>query len=380
MEAIRIKPRNFKKVTTPEGLEHVFKKYVNLQNVFLKDNGDVAPLRVVEMNDDLTLLVRHENVIKGDSVHLFTILSRYLGFDADVIERRENNGDGMHYLLKVTTCHIAQDVRESERYNSTGWDMYVGHMTTLKVVENPESIMRGVSSQLFFKECEKSLESYGYRKIFFANQKDLPGEARFAHETKTEILVGDLADTAKVFDLDQDYFKRRMDVRDDIIKRFAQLNEQYRSLTVRPIGYRTIDGRNFTIGYIEVAADRELGQEDIDVIDAAVEKTYRKIRDANQVVSEERIKVVDISLGGVRLLIDNLKLVQNLSSQEFVLLSLVFKLQQPIRISGSIAYIVKVDEKFFHVGIAFKGSDFGQKVKGLIQSHIEKCRKDSAPH
>ncbi|MFC1670576.1 PilZ domain-containing protein [Spirochaetota bacterium] len=115
-------------------------------------------------------------------------------------------------------------------------------------------------------------------------------------------------------------------------------------------------------------------ESEIESIDNLTIKTCDKIRDANQQNQDINGRVLNISPSGAMIRCSDGEFVKKLAKQNWTIFALIFKLQQPMRISGEVIYIYESGDSFI-IGIHFKGSGFGSKTSKLIEKYIKEHKR-----
>lgn len=371
MKITKNRKREFQSVSRPEGIERILSNYVNFNELYEKNSMEKIPVIFISRLNDTTLLLNFNNKIESDELKIYTIGNRYMEFDLQMIKKVESH-NGNNYIMRINKCKIANDKRRSERFDSSDWNLHVNHITAMNVQEDPIDIINSVKFQVFFQNCVKDLDEYDLKKTFLKNDENLSVEMRYAIETKGSLYIDDFNKRGNIINFDADSFAKNPDMSDQLEKRFIELQKQYKSLFIKPIEYRAIDNKLFPIGYIMIATkERILGTEDIQKIESVVEETSQKIRNANYKTHESKGNVLNISACGALVEISDIELCKKLSKLDWLLFSLVFHLQQPLRISGEIVYVYEKDNNSNIIGFDFKGSEFGSMSQKLIQEKID---------
>lgn len=376
MEQIKKGKRRFKQVTSDEGIDRILSKYVDLSELYLKNSEQIIPVRFLDRPDKTQLLLNFSEEVASKTVILYTLANRYLEFKLEILEKAEETYPEYSYLARITQCLIAEDKRHYRRYNTINWEVFTSHITILNMRETPVDIVNSVSFQVFYRECERGLAQYDYKALFHPDDRNLTAEKRFATEIKKSIFIEDLTNTEEFFTEHDSYFREKPERGEALKTRLTEL-AKYRSLLIRPINYLAIDERQFPIGYIMVATEEHtLGDDDRIYVDSLIKETCEKIRDANQEMHDIRSKVMDISPAGCLIHISDKEIGRIVSAQNYVLFSLVFKLQQPIRISARVIHAARENKSSYYIGLNFRGSGFGPKAEKLIEDHIRKCIRE----
>ena len=379
MEQIKKGNRKFKQVTSDEGIDRVLSKYVDLSKLHLKNSVQIIPVRFLDRPDKTQLLLNFSEEVVSKTVTLFTMANRYLEFTLKILEKAEETYPEHSYLAQITQCLIAEDKRQFRRYNAINWEVLTNHITVLNMRETPVDIVNSVSFQVFYRECERGLTQYDYKSLFHADERNLTAEKRFATELKKSIFIEDMTNTEEFFSEHSSYFEENPEKGNALKARLVEL-AKYRSILIQPINYLAIDERQFPIGYIMIATEEQpLGDDDRTYVDSLIKETCEKIRDANQEMHNIRAKVIDISPAGCLIHIRDKTIGRIVSAQNYVLFSLVFKLQQPIRISARVIHAERESESSYYIGLNFRGSGFGPKAEKLIENHIKKCIREHSP-
>ncbi len=131
----------------------------------------------------------------------------------------------------------------------------------------------------------------------------------------------------------------------------------FQSVMIVPIIYITDNEMSIPFAYIRIVTkSRKLSIEDYLKTKETTFKLIDRIRDANTQLFEIRQQILDISRGGVRLLIDNPELKKYMVKAKGFVFDIVFKLQQPITIYGDIKFTAVTEDNNIVLGMSFSGN------------------------
>ena len=131
----------------------------------------------------------------------------------------------------------------------------------------------------------------------------------------------------------------------------------YKSAITVPLMYISDSEQSIPFAYISMASkEKTLSFEDVISMQEKTFKLIDRIRDANTAFIEAKQPVLDISRGGVRLLIENNDLKMSMLKARGFVFDIVFRLQAPITVYGDIKFTAYDADKRLIVGISFAGN------------------------
>jgi hypothetical protein len=131
----------------------------------------------------------------------------------------------------------------------------------------------------------------------------------------------------------------------------------FRSIIICPVIYITEESRSIPFAYIQLISKNENFsiEQMLEVKDLSF-KLVDRIREANTVLLSVHQQILDISKGGVRLMISDENLKKYLIKSRGFIFDVLFKLQAPITIYGEIKYTSYDDRGTLYIGVDFAGN------------------------
>lgn len=312
----------------------IFEK-LKAKSLFLKHSDPPAEFYVTGENEQGIEFSFAPDLEFSDKITLYLTVKRQIEFDFEVLEITEP-GTG---IFKPLVARIGKAVRATPRI-TVGDDRVV--ITNFQVSKNeisPNNTKLQITNKVIFTDYEKRHASqFPGVKIRSAADKDIPAAVK-AYGNQPAGVVQDAKDL---------FF-------------------------VVPIIYEGLD-QPVVLAYIyfPVSGPGEVDEEKKARLLQESEQIIDRIIAANTITIKEKQKVLDISEGGVAVLVDNEELIKYLPQQKWLTFDVIFKMQAPIRLKGEIRHMEQYPDGV-RTGISFAGlghSDFRKgnekRLKALI--------------
>ena len=376
MSFLRNKTRKSKSAVEIDAINRVLNKYIDFKDLFLKSAFRQETVQFVENCGDACLVLRFDQPFQEENarIDIYTIVrGRFIEFEMEMLSPAGAQYPQFSYVMKILRCSIALEKREHERYDFSEKKPTLTNIATIKVRERESDFRKSLSVKMIVEEFINKLEGVDIKRVVFKDDQDIPPPVRFVIESGKPLILKNLADANEFFAEHAEFFSAAGagSLQEDLF-RWTQSNAvNNRSLLVRPITYYPMVGDEFAVGYVMIInREKEIDDGTIDDIDEFIRDLSEKIRNGNLIESKIDGAVVDVSTGGVKIQISDSKLVDKLLSQNVILFEMNFEVNNPLLISGHIVYVYKVDEGGYLVGVDFRGSRFGPKIKNVLPIHI----------
>jgi len=373
MSFVRDRKRDLKLVTEIDKIDGILRKYINTGNLFLKSPLENDRVDYVSRDEKtITLTFSHELTEKEAAVYTF-VSDRYVQFNLEVESKAGGGRPPCTYVMKIKSCALAAEKRIEDRYSFETDHPRITKIMVSKVRESEAELRKSIAVQVIIKDFLDRLEEYDLKKAYFGNEKDIPAEVLFVTEKKKAVVVADLRDMKAFFSENDPFIKSAFDskFRSDLEVGFRKYSKEFRSLVIQPVEFQSLLGDVFLVCYLVLATrERGIDADEAERIAGFSSEISEKIHKGNYREFDAKGKVVNISMSGALVEIDDENLIKNLSLLDGILFNLVFKLRDPIRISALVVYIKNVDKGVYNIGIEFKGSFFGPECRKVIEERL----------
>ena len=370
MKLIKDSPREFQEVTDPHKIFYILENHTGCDSLWLKNTYPSTPLGYVDKNAQegtITLKIT-PGVQVGKQFCIFRTLSKQIEFDLDTVESNEGTLVGRFYRARIYNAH-----RSQKRIAIPTGAVIARHFTLSKNRIDLNQLTPLVSNKIIFHEVKKKMrQKYPGLEIRDFGLENDSLEARYLKKTVKPIYVSDTSNPQSYRGRENflDYFVILRDDLEKTMKRFRDTG--IKSIVFYPIVYENMLQEKFPIGYLEIpGTERQLSDNDLEIIRAEAADIVEKIKDANTLDIECDQKVANVSTKGAAIIITNRDLKELIRQRDSLLFNIIFKLQAPLRMLGKIRYILEEqleDENSFVVGIEFAGKAFNE-----VRTTIENC-------
>ncbi|MCB1191196.1 MAG: DUF1577 domain-containing protein [Leptospiraceae bacterium] len=357
MNFIDRKQRDMILITDTNKKNLIISKYLNKKEMQIK-KLKTESIVIKDYNEPGNqLLIKSSNLIsfkEGEKVSFFKVLGRYVQLDCVVLqEKGEQN-----YLLKIENLHLAHKDREDYRIVPPDDAVWVTNVRTSRT--NLTTAFETVPTvvKINYSDYENKLRSkFEYIKIdIFRPGMDLKFE--LVKKTGKILFVHDTQDIDSYLSMDVDY----LNYGEELGEEFQKVMNDYKdkrvvseviipviyyspeSITASTIGYVHIQSKNEKILMDQVLETKVLTFEMID-----------RIRESNTIIKYNKFPVLNISYGGLRILITDKELAEHLPHQMSFSFDIVFKNIAPMSMNAHIKYLSIDSLKNLIVGVQLYG-------------------------
>ncbi len=350
--------RELQEINAPEKIRAILTTHLKGRVLYIKDTEPARELRVVGIapgdKNEVYINTAEAQEPETGPIILFQILGRYLELRCRILRKDPKTG---LFVMAVDQAFIARKQREGFRIPVKGDEIYITNIRTSKNTIEATNSNIPTSVKVNFSLYEQNLKKradfakidvYSHRDPLFDEIRK-SGRIYYIADTQSPVSYSpageDFIDAAKLFGVKlpkkmEDY--KRTGIKSEIIY---------------PINYISHDNSVVSLGFIQMQSKtRNFDELTLKDLKNNTETLISKIRDSNTVFIQEKQKVVNISRGGMRVLIDNPQLKDYLIKQKGFTFDIVFKMQAPVTVYGSIRSVIKNETGGLLLGIEITGN------------------------
>lgn len=281
------------------------------------------------------------------------LLDRYFEIDFEIVEPK---GPGL-FLVRIHGGRRATTGRADLRFKCKPGDVVATNFKVSKqtidisMFNMPTGIKVIIDQFVAQNKSRFDIFDVGY----FSSDDTL---LSIIKKTSNSLFVEDLQQPDSYKPMMEDFIDPAELIDHDFSKYIGVPREKgFLSVMMVPIIYITDNEMSIPFAYIRIVSKtRKLTIEDYLKTKETTFKLIDRIRDANTQLFEVRQQIMDISRGGVRLLIDNPELKKYMIKARGFVFDIVFKLQQPITIYGEIKFTAVTEDNNIVIGMSFSGN------------------------
>lgn len=312
----------------------IFEK-LHAKSLFLKNSLPPAEFYVTGESDRGIELSFAPDLDIAEKITLYLTVKRQVEFDFELIEMVETGTA----IFRPLVARIGKAIRSNPRIKVGDDRVVVTNFHLSKNEISPNNTKLQITNKVIFTDFEKRLSNqYPGLHIKSATDKDLPSAIKSHGEKDADVVTHEKG-----------------------------------HFFVSPILY---DGVEPPIAlaylYFPVNDPAAVGEDTRQQISQHCQEIIERIVNANTVNIKEKQKILDISLGGVAIMVTDQDLIKYLPHQKWLTFDVIFKMQAPIRLKGEIRHMEQMDEGI-RTGISFQGlghSDFRKGNEGRLKSLI----------
>ena len=368
--------RTLQYVTASDKIHYLVTNHVSTRSLFVKGSGD-PPLEVTNRGfnvENNVLMVENKKLQLSleQEVTLFRILGRYMELNCVVVA---NSSPGV-YQLHVKTAGIAPKDRGNLR---------IPVNPELVVITNIRASKHAIDASLFsipttvkvsFADYERRLKAQeDYVKIdVYGAKGTIFDEIR---KTNRTLFMEDTQNPAcykapSPFYIDYDSL-----LFEGIQKRMQEYKrEKVQSEVIVPVTYITHDMTSIPLGYIHMQSKtKKYSEEKVLELQQLAFEMVDRIRDSNTVIMTHREEVVNLSRGGLKVLIKNSELQEHLRRQSGFTFDVLFRMQGPITLFGKVRSAVQDHEGNLLIGIQISGTSSRENEMKRYLDNVSQLEK-----
>lgn len=375
MSFLRNNQRKLKSATDIEAIGLVLDKYVDFGDIHLRSEFSESEMEFKERLDGNCLIIRFDEPQEESKLKIYTVVrGRYIEFDLEMLSPAGPEYPDFSYKMCIEKCSIALDKREHERTNFRELKPAVNNITTIKVREREPDFRKSLSVKMIAEEYISRIEGVDFKKLHFRDGSEIPAVVQYVIESGEPLMIPDTSNISGFFSEHEAFFKsaESLELREEMNRWLQSNSGSVKSVLIEPVRYSPLVGEPFTVGYLQLMnRDKPIDAEVRKSLDGFAEDLSERIRNGNLAETKGGGRVVDISVGGIRIELSDGKLVEKLVAQNIVVCEINFKEANPLVISGTIVYAFNREDGTFFLGVDSRGSRFGPQLKSVLPLHVE---------
>jgi hypothetical protein len=347
------KHRNFEEIKTRHDVVDFLRNKYD-RKLHIKYSLDKREAKINEYLDDDTLLVVTDPEFEGeDTIVLYGLMEKYFEIDLKVEEKR---GPG-YFLCSIIGLKKAMTGRRDLRFRMTPEKVVATNFKISKHTIDISDFKIPTTIKVVIDQFQNQ-----YIKLSDIVRIDVfqTGDPIYDAIKKTgkTLYIEDVANRETYAPLN-DNFVDTPQILGDSFAQYAKKNVEkgYKSIIISPIIYITEMEQSIPFAYFEVISkNAPMEMEQVLEVKELSFKLVDRIRDANTLFIPQHQQVVDISLGGAKLMFTDENLKRYLPRAKGFIFDVVFKLQAPITIYGEIRHMYTDSGGNLFVGVDFAGN------------------------
>jgi len=360
--------RDFQVINIPENMQKIAEKYLKGSTFFIKGLYNLTPLIITDIQDSQKIIFESEYEL-DDSAVFYKMNGKYMLVSSVITERR----DKKTYAAIIKEIKISQKERDYPRIPIERDKVYITNVRATKQVISSLLFNVPTSVKVYFKQYEHNIKQ---------KADDVHIEVFDKKTEKLELIRKSgkmlyISDTSDPFTYMSDEPEKFIDYRSEMEEDITKVIHEYKSKKIIselivPINYIGHDGKEMSIGYIQLTNKKEpIPLETADEIKKMAIGMIDQIREANAVFVHTRQTVRNISQNGLQLLITDASLKKNLIQQKGFSFDIVFGVSPPISVFSEIAYFGTNPANDVVIGVHITGFAAGEKEAQRYSDFIE---------
>ncbi|TGL65792.1 DUF1577 domain-containing protein [Leptospira sarikeiensis] len=379
MQYFEKNPRALDYISSKDQKKHVITKYLLDQELTFKvDPFDKKAIIKKYMEEDEKVLIQVPEGLdeSGDKkVSLYKILAKFIELDCLLLQKIEK---GL-YLLKVERLAIAKMNREAPRIVVPNGKTFVTNVISSKTVIDANMFNIPTLVKVNFEDYKNRLKKNSSDNIVIdAFKPGLDRKFEIVKRTRKSLLLEDTQNTESYSTaMDPDRLNYTKEIDDDIgtvVRKFK--DQKIISELIRPIIYKNHSNEMIPIGYIWIQSkDKKLSSEYLAELGKLSKEVVDRIKESNTIKTTERFRVLDASAKGIKVKIHDPNLIDTLPKQEDFVFDVLFKMQAPLTVSGTIRWWSKDEDGHLVLGLEFKSKSDNPGERERYIKNLELMQK-----
>ncbi|MCZ8341761.1 MAG: DUF1577 domain-containing protein [Leptospira sp.] len=362
-------------ITGKEQKNHVILHYLINNEINANWNGLQKSLRIlshVPNSEDIIIECNEEWDIEPDGlIVLSKLLARYIEIDCKFIKRTTPN----RILCRVEKVSIAKKDRVSPRYTITEEGLVnVTNLVSSKTIIEANMFNIPTLVRVNFDDYKKKLSlKSGEQVVIDVFKSGLERKFEVAKSSQKILYIADYTKLESFQTNEEGFINFEDDVDDNVEAIIKQSRDKkLKSELLIPILYTNEMDEIIPIGYFWLQTKENfISKDDFEYYKLQLLEMVERIKDANLIKSLEKFPVIDVSSTGLKLKVNDSRLIETLPKQKGILFELVFKLQTPFRFFARIAWAKKTADGDLLLGIEFSGRQRAQSEKVRFEDNLE---------
>jgi len=358
--------RELQAIDDPARLELLLQKYLSKKSLFIRGFEASAEAKIIQSGPGKEIVMFLDGVDPGigEAVSFFRTIGRYVQLDCRVMQK-----EGENYRLYIEKASIATRERKYIRL-PVEEGTYITNIRTSKYTIDATVSSIPTAVKINFSTNEQRLkqkEDYATIDIF----EGKPDLYRALQKSGKILYVRDTTEVNDFSPPSEDFFNYQAYLGEKLIRKM----DEYRAAGIRsdiiyPIKYRNEMEEVVIIGYIQIQSKhKNYERSRIKALEELVGEILHQIQMANTILVQKRQHVLNLSRGGLRLLITDAELQEYLIRQGGFSFDLIFKMQAPITLYGLIRSSLKTKRGELIIGVQISGnSSRPQEMKRFVDN------------
>ncbi|MCB1314788.1 MAG: DUF1577 domain-containing protein [Leptospiraceae bacterium] len=336
MQHHRKDQRELEAITETEKIYHLIQKYLLNQTMYLRGFDPPYQVKIAgaDKQNILSVNMGQYEPEEGQQITMFRILGRYMHLKCRVVKY---TGQGNLYTVTVEQAAIARANRSALRLPIRHNEAHISNIRASKHTIDATLFNIPTSVKVNFSTYEQNLKGrFEFVKIdVFGKRGTVLDEIR---KTGRTLFIRDTQNPDDYKARDDGFVDYAEYLDDDLRSSMIEYQRgKIKSDIIVPVNYITHDQSSIPLGYIQAQSKTEHLDVDkvLELREIAFEMVDR-IRDSNTVLIQEQQPILNVSNGGLKVLITNQELREYLARQNGFTFDLFFKMQAPITLYGLI--------------------------------------------
>jgi len=348
------KPRSFQDIKTLDDiLDFLNTQYTN-QTFTIKYSIEKRLAKINEILEDKSVMVVTDSDYEPDgNIILYGLLDKYFEIDLKVEETR---GPG-YFKCKIQCLRKAERGRKYLRFKVSAEKVTATNFKISKHTIELNNFTIPTTIKVIIEQFQTQ-----HLKLGDVVKVDLfqPGDAILENIRKTgkALFIEDTSKPESYKAMNDDFIDLKDLLGDDLdIQMKKNIEKGYKSLIMCPVIYITETEQSVPFAYIQVISKQQFFSLDkVIEIKGLCFTLVDRIRDANTMLIQAHQRIVDISVGGAKIMFTDQNLKKYVSRTRGFIFDVVFKLQAPITIYGEIKHLYSDPDDNLFVGVDFAGN------------------------
>jgi hypothetical protein len=350
--------RELQYITSHEKVHYLLQNHIGGRSMFVKNSGDPpieAENRGFNENNVLVVENRKLHLAMDQEVTLFRILGRYMELNCVVTAMPEHG----IYHLHIKTAGISPRERGSTRIPVNPDVVAITNIRASKHAIDASLFSIPTTVKVSFADYERKLKgSNDFVKIdVYGARGTVLDEIR---KTNRTLFVPDTQDPACYKALSPFYLDYDSILFDGVPKRMMEYKrEKVVSEIIVPVTYITHDMTSIPLGYIHMQSKTQSQKYTEDKVLELQQLAFEmvdRIRDSNTVIMTHRETVLNLSRGGLKVMIKHPELKEYLKRQGGCTFDVLFRMQGPITLFGKFRSSIVDHDGNLLLGIQISGT------------------------
>ena len=348
------KQRNFDGVITNDDAVSLLKNNFRNKKLHIKYSIEKREAKINEfLDDNMLMIVTDPDYIPGDDITLYGLLDKYFEIDFKVKEVR---GPG-YFKCSVESMRKASFGRKDLRFKVSSEKVIATNFKISKHTIDISDFKIPTTIKVIIEQFQSQNAKLGdiVKIDVFQSGNELLDYIKKSGKT---LFVEDCANPESYTPLNEDFVDLRDIYGDDLNRVMKRSVERgYKSIITSPVVYITESSQSVPFAYVQVITKKDaLSMVNVLEIKELGFNLVDRIRDANTMLISVHQQILDISMGGAKLLITDENLKKYIKHSKGFIFDIVFKLQAPITMYGEIKYTFADDTNNLYVGVDFAGN------------------------